>query len=413
MMDRRAFLAASIAAGTSATFGTGTTRPKIAGIATAYFHNSHADLILGRFVEGYTLDDLGDRPAVDLASLYLDQRPENDKGVKLARDHGVRLSETVADALTLGTGRLAVDGVLIVAEHGRYPTSEIGSTIYPKRRLFEAVAKVFRDSKRSVPVFLDKHLADNWADAEWIANEAKALNVPMMAGSVLPAARRDPSIDTKLGEPLDQIIALSYHTLDAYGFHALEAIQCLAERRKGGETGVASVRCLTGNSVWKALEEGTIDRKTLDAAIARSPDCRAPLDQWPRQVEAPVLWIIRYRDGLRGFVLTLNNIIGAWSAAWRSSAGKIDATGFDTREVRPLMHFAAQVRGIESMIFTGQPAWPVERTLLTSGLLAALLTSKHKGGREVETPHLALRYEPGPDWKQPPPYPPARPLDGR
>ena len=65
-----------------------------------------------------------------------------------------------------------------------------------------------------------------------------------MAGSSLPTLWRYPPTDVKLGEPLKEIVAVSYHRLDAYGFHALEMVQCLAERRKGGESGIKQVRCL-------------------------------------------------------------------------------------------------------------------------------------------------------------------------
>ena len=119
-------------------------RPRVAGLTTAYFHNSHADLILGRLLDGYTLDGRGEPPSIALASLYLDQRPANDKGVRVAREHGVPLCATAAEALTLGTGKLAVDGVLLVLEHGQYPRSPIGGTMYPKRRLFAEVVQVFR-----------------------------------------------------------------------------------------------------------------------------------------------------------------------------------------------------------------------------------------------------------------------------
>ena len=349
---------------------------------------------------------------MSMASLYIDQRPANDKGARLARQQGVPLAGTVTEALTLGTRRLAVDGVLLVLELGTYPRSPIGATMYPKRRVFEEVIEVFRRSGRSVPVFMDKQLTDSRADIAWIDRKARELGVPMMAGSVLPVARRDPPVDVGPNEPLTEVLALSYHTLDAYGFHALEIMQCLAERRRGAETGVRAEQSTTGLSVWKALQAGAIARPLIAEARAKSPDRRLTIDELPDKVQEPVLWQIEYEDGLRGAVLTLNDAVGAWSAAWRTGDGRVRATGFDTREVRPLMHFAHQVRGIEEMIRTGRPAWPVDRTLLTSGLQEALLTSGAEGGRRVETPHLAVKYRTDWSWRQPPPYPPPRPLNG-
>lgn len=413
-MKRRGFLAGggAVLAGSWMGGGLARRRPRVAGVATVYLHNSHADVILGRLMEGYTLDGRGEFPEMELASLYLDQRPANDKGAATARSHGVRLCETIAEALTLGTGRLDVDGVLIVAEHGGYPRSEIGSTVYPKRRFFGEVAAVFRESGRAVPVFSDKHLADNWEDVAWLERTARELGVPLMAGSVLPVARRRPPEDVARDTGLEEVMVLSYHTLDAYGFHALEILQCLAERRRGGETGVRAVRSTSGVEVWEALGRGEVDRGLLAAALGASPDRRCELGELAERVAEPVLWRAEYADGLRGTVLTLNGAVGAWSAAWRPTGGAIRAVGFDTREVRPLMHFTSQVRGIDAMMRTGRPSWPVERTVLTSGMLDALLRSGHEGGRRMETPHLGRSYRSDWDWRQPPPPPPDRPLDG-
>src|SRR5436190_20820361 len=156
---------------------------KVAAIVTVYHHNSHADVIVSRLLQNYTLDGKGEESPLKLVSLYTDQKPENDISGLLAASHRFRLSETVEDALTLGTGQLAVDGVLLIAEHGNYPKSPTDNTQYPKRRFWEEILKVFRARGRVVPVFLDNHLADNWRDAQFIYEPARELHVPLMAGS--------------------------------------------------------------------------------------------------------------------------------------------------------------------------------------------------------------------------------------
>ena len=85
----------------------------VAAIVTVYYHNAHADLIVGRLLQTDTLDGKGKQSPLKLVSLYTDQRPANDLSRGLAATYGFRLSDTIEDALTLGTGRLAVDGVLL------------------------------------------------------------------------------------------------------------------------------------------------------------------------------------------------------------------------------------------------------------------------------------------------------------
>jgi hypothetical protein len=125
-----------------------------------------------------------------------------------------------------------------------------------------------------------------------------------------------------------------------------------------------------------------------------------------KRVEHPVLFLIRYRDGLRASLFTLNPAVGHWTAAWRyKEDGKVESTLMLAQGAFPFVNFAPQTKGIEQMILTGKPAWPAERTLYTSGLLDCLLISKKDNGRIVETPFLDIRYESDWDWQQIPGVP--------
>lgn len=374
---------------------------KVAAIVTVYTHNSHADVIVSRILEGFNLLGEAPFPNLKLASLYMDQIAPKDKGKELARKHGVRLSGTIADALTLGGTDLAVDGVLLIGEHGNYPVSDTGQTMYPRRRFFEETVAVFKRTGRVVPVFQDKHLSWNWKDARWSYDTAKELKIPLMAGSSLPVTWRRPVADVDLGARMTEAVGISYHTLDAYGFHALEVLQCLCERRRGGETGVAAVQCIEGPEVWKAH----FDRELFNLAWPRREELQ-------KRVPNPTVFLIEYRDGFRATILTLNPVNSDWAIAWKEDE-KIRSTLFWTQEARPLGHFTFLLQGIEKMIHTGQPTWPVDRTLLTTGMLDALLTSKLQGGVRLETPHLEIAYRPTFQWQRPPDPPPSRPLDAQ
>lgn len=377
---------------------------KIAGLTTEYRQNSHADVIMSRLFLTDTLDGQGRLPGLQLMSVFTDQVPSNDTSRQHATKFGFRIASDARDALTLGTGKLAVDGILLVAEHGQYPRSEVGATVFPKRRLFAEVATEFRANGRSVPVFIDKHLADNWTDAKWIYDTARELKVPLMAGSSLPGAWRYPPHDVQRGARLKQIVALSYHTLDAYGFHALEIVQSLAERRAGGESGVRRVRHLSGEAVWDALDNGLVDQAVFDAAVRAISNKRwlyakKSLRELTKQ---PSLVVIDYTDGLQAFLFTLNGPIVEWTAAWSyADDGRIEASQFDAQESRPYYHFWLMLTGIEHMMQTGRPSWPVERTLMSSGILHAAMTSQTRGDEPIETPFMQVRYQSEWNWKQP------------
>ncbi|MCH2200603.1 MAG: hypothetical protein MK102_01425 [Fuerstiella sp.] len=383
--------------------------PRVAGVTTVYRHNSHADVIFTRLLKTDTLDGNGQKSPMKLASLYVDQIGDNDTSRTFTREHAVSVAESVTDSLTAGSDTLKVDGVLLVAEHGNYPRSDTGQIMYPKRRLFGEIADVFRRTGKVVPVFSDKHLADNWIDAKWLYDTAHDLNIPLMAGSSLPVLWRYPAANVRKGARLQEIVALSYGSLDAYGFHALEMVQSLVERREGGETGVAAVQCLSGNDVWDARRKGLFDSELLDAALSRLKHKPIPDGSNIEELaKEPVLFIVDYRDGLRASVLVPGVAVSEWTVAWRYAdndpvnGGATESTRFAPQEIRPFMHFTHLNAGIEKMMHTGKPAWPVERTLLTSGILDAALISKRDGNGRLETPWLDVNYTCNWNWHQPP-----------
>ena len=376
------------------------------GVVTVYKPNSHADVILTRLLETDTLDGQGRIPELELVSLYCDQTPANDMSRTLAEEHGFQIFDTIAGALTLGGDELAVDGVVMIAEHGDYPRSDTGQRIYPKRRLFGGIVDVFRASSQAVPVFSDKHLADNWDDAEWFYETARELQIPLMAGSSLPTTWRRPVADVEQDAELEEMIAIGYGGLDSYGFHALEMAQCLAERRQGGETGVRRVRCYEGPDVWSAGEDGVYDLELLRVALDRQQVRPVAADvDLGTAVSDPVLFAVEYRDGLRLNVFMLNGLAREFSVAWRTADQGTGSTLFWLQESRPFHHFAHLVAGIEQHMATGRPPYPVERTLLTSGILDAALVSRRDDGVTIETPWLDIEYSTDWTWQQPPPPP--------
>jgi hypothetical protein len=370
--------------------------PKIAAVVTEYRVNSHADVIVTKYLEGCDLPDGGRfESQVDIVSLYMDQFPNNDIGRALAKKHNVPIFDTIHGALTLGGDKLAVDGVLLIGEHGNYPFNEKGQHLYPRRRLFEETVRVFEQSGRVVPVFNDKHLSYSWNNAKWMYDTAKKMKIPFMAGSSLPVTWRKPPLELPLNCELEDALAIGYGGFEAYGFHALETLQCMIERRSGrgasggGEAGVKSVQCLMGNDVWQAGDEGRWSWDLLKAALATDPKSKA--GDIKANVKEPSAFMIEHRDGFKSCVLMLNGQTSDFLFACKMK-GQIHATDFWLQEGTPFAHFARLDDAIQKMFLSGKPTYPVERTLLTTGVLAFIIESKFQGGKRLETAELAVKY---------------------
>jgi len=370
---------------------------KIAAIVTVYRPRSHADVLVGKYLHGFPTDGAFQTPRVEIASLYVDQTPDNDMSTAVAEQFGIPIYPSIVGALTLGGDELAVDGVLLIGEHGDYAWNEKEQHLYPRRYFMEQIAGVMATSGRSVPIFNDKHLSWNWRDAKWMVDRAAELNAPFMAGSSLPITWRDAFLEHDIDTPLKEAVAVGFSGLDIYGFHTLEVLQCMAERRTGGETGIAAATCLEGDAVWELGQgEGSWWRELAESACANVDDSRKESGSFEDHCENPALFLLEYRDGFRGAVLMLNGYLRELAYASRRQDQTVEATWFKCQghggEDGAYAHFSYLGLNIEEMFLSGVPQYPVERTLLTSGALEAALTSRYEGHVRLETPWLDVTY---------------------
>lgn len=266
-LTRRGFLAAPALAPLAQVPPAHAAEPKrIAVVATTYHYLSHAQHIADRFLIGYPINGLWHKPDMKVVSLYVDQKPEGDQSGERAREFGFQVYPTIAEALRQGSGKLAVDAVLIIGEHGDYPRNPKGQILYPRHEFFMRCVKVFEQDGRSVPIYNDKHLSYSFDKAKEMVAASKRLRFPMLAGSSLPVTWRLPELELPLGCDVEDALMVGNGGSDPMDYHALEAMQCMLERRRGGETGVKAVQMVTGEAVWKL----GYSKALLTAALSRS-----------------------------------------------------------------------------------------------------------------------------------------------
>ena len=385
-------------------------RPKIAAIATIYHKYSHTQHIVDRFLEGYGWNSRHHHPPMDLVSLYVEQVKDNDLSrERLKRFPSLKTYPTIAEALTLGGAELAIDGVLLIGEHGEYPTNEKGQRLYPRHQHFKQITDVYENSGRSVPIFNDKHLSWNWGWAREMYDISQSLGFAFMAGSSLPVTWRTPSIDMPLGVPVSEAVCVGYGGVDSYDFHALETLQCMVERREGGESGVKWLQAYRGDAFWEAHHTKLWSRELFEAALCRSHTLTPPrhgfnnpfptLDELKEIVTDPIAYQYEHRDGLKSTMMLMNGLVQDFNfAAYIGSNSQVLSTQMylpmPPARTTLANFFSPLVNNIEKMFLTGEATYPVERTLLTTGLVAAGVDSLAAEGAEQETPHLDIAYQP-------------------
>lgn len=362
-----------------------------------------------RFLAGYPLRGRWHKPGLDVVSAYVDQRPDDDLSPGRAKEFGFTVYPTVAEALRCGGDKLDVDAVLLIGEHGEYSVNEFGQKQYPRYELFTQIADVFRKDGRTTPVFNDKHLSWKFAWAKEMVDTSKQMGFPLLAGSSLPVTWRMPTVEMPDDAEIEEALVVAYGRTDIYDFHALETLQCMMERRADGETGVRAIQALKGDSVWAAMDspagsKAGWSRRLLEACLSRSQTLaqgksfshryptREQMQEW---VKEPIAYRIEYNDRTRATMLLMNGLVSDFTFAAKLK-GKTDplSTLFYLPPNPNVTYSAALMENAEKMFMSGKAPYPVERTLLTSGMVEAALHSLAGGQKRLVTPHLGINYRP-------------------
>jgi hypothetical protein len=370
------------------------TRPKVAAVFTEFRFRSHAFDILENFLEHYVFRGKKADPGMEVVSFYADQFPENDMARDVARRYGIPIYKTIPEALCRGGKALAVDAVLSIGEHGEYPFNELEQHQYPRKEFFDQIAKVVEVSGRGIPLFNDKHLSYRWDWAKEMFDRSNKLGISLMAGSSVPLAQRTPALELAPDARITDALAIHGGGVESYDFHALEILQSIVESRRGGESGVARVQFLEGEALHKAGSDGRWSADLMKAAMEAEAAARSiALEKSDLTPTHGIL--VEYRDGLKGTVLKVGTNSVRWNFALRAQkATGIQATHFYTGPWGNRNLFMALSHAIQQLFQLKQPPYPIERTLLTTGILEAAMRSRHQQGAAIATPHLEFAYRP-------------------
>lgn len=389
-------------------------RPKIAALTTIYHKYSHSQHIVDRFLDGYGWEGKHHHPEMDVVSLYVEQVGDNDLSRERAKRHPqMKIYPTIAEALTLGTDKLAVDGVLLIGEHGNYPLNEKGQMLYPRYEYFKQIVDVYRSSGKVAPIFNDKHLSWNWDYCVDMYKTAQSMGFGLMAGSSLPVSIRQPSQELPKDAVVDEVLGIWNGWLDGGDIHVIEAMQSIVERRRGGEVGVKTVEAFEGDRFWKALAAGSWDAggwdsQLLESCLSRSNQLISPrptyshvlptLEEIKRQAPKSRAYRFEYADGLKASIVQFDSsgggVIGDCNVAARLKGGDVFSVMFYLPYYTTRNFFSPQVHHIETLFKTGKSPYPIERTLLTSGMTIGGLDSRFQNQKKLDTPQLAIAYQP-------------------
>ena len=369
-MTRRDLLAL---AGGSAAAQTDATRPRVACILNVYSPNSHADVFLSRLLDGYRLNGRWHTPRLETVRFYVDQFPFNDMAREQAAEYGIRICDSVGEAVA------GVDGVAVIGEHGQYPRTPRGNFMYPRKRYFDEIVRSFETQRRVVPLLNDKYFAFEWADAKLMFDRIRAMGIPFACGSTVPLAWQRPALQLPPAPRFDELLGVSYSDIEEHTYHAIEAVQSVAERR--GETGVAAVRYVEGDEVYR------IAPRLLEAALATRVN--PPPEDRGQKAEAI---LVRYRDGLRASILNLTSKTRDYLVAAQLRGESRPRASCFYISLYVHSHWGFMARMFEDLVLTRRAPMPPERTLLSNGILLAGLESRRQGGTWVDTPELGISY---------------------
>jgi len=372
---------------------------KIAFLLDEFGAASPAQQLLDRFLIGYPRDGAMRKLERSKVSAYL--------AVSAEANFGMRQEEfQLVVASTAEQAVAGADAVVIVSRR-------------PGTLANEAFLRIaLEQAPEGAACFVHGVLANSLASARSFAAKAASRRIALLAGTPLSVTWRLPEMNLPLGTPLTEaLIVVQVNpvaiqatppsppaTLGGAELQALDGLLPVIERRRGGESGIRSVRYLEGKSIWRAGEKSLWSWPLLAAALSRShtPQGDAVLDGRtqdlaglglvPKLARNPRGWLLDHRDGLRTAILVLDGVVADFNFAVRLQRGDVLSAQLFRAPPPAEHHFSRLAAAMEDFFRDGPRPWPVERNLLIAGLLEIFRKPSSLSGQRVEVPELSIAY---------------------
>ena len=372
---------------------------KIAFLLDEFASPSPGQQLLDRFLIGYPRDGALHTLEDAAVSAYLAVSAESTFGMR----------EEEFDLEVAPTAERAVAGAGAVVVVSRRPGAVAN----------EAFLRIaLEQAPEGAACFVHGVLANSLASARHFAAKAASRRIALLAGTPLCVTWRLPPVDLTPGTPLTEaLIVVQVNpvaiqatppsppaTLGGAELQALDGLLPVLERRRGGESGIRSVRFLEGKGLWRAGEKGQWSWPLLAAALSRShtPQGDAVLDGRtqdlaglglvPKLARGPRGWLLEHCEGLRTAILVLDGVVADFNFAVRAQSGEVLSAQL-FRAPTPAEHHFSRLAAVMEEFFRGaSPPWPVQRNILIAGLLEKFHKPSSLSGLRQETPELNIAY---------------------
>ena len=372
---------------------------KIAFLLDEFTTPSPAQQLLDRFLIGYPCDGELRKFEGAKVSAYLAVTAEPNFGER-PKELNLAAAPTVEEAVA------GADAVVIVSRRPGAQANEAFLNIALER------------APEGSACFVHGVLANSLTNAHGFVTKANDRRIALLAGTPLSVTWRLPQVELPASTPLTEaLIVVQVNpqaiqatppsppaTLAGAELHALDGLLPVIERRRGGESGIRSVRYLEGKELWHAGQKGLWSWPLLAAALSRShtPQGDPVLDGRtqdlvglglvPKLARNPRGWLLEHCDGLRSTILVLDGVVADFNFAVRSQNGEIVSAQLFRAPPPAEHHFSRLSAMMEDFFRSGTPPWPMERSLLIAGLLETFSKPASLSGKRMETPELAVAY---------------------